>query len=155
MSQYDPKNELVLGRSLKVQTLAIPFVVVGNATPANVSLTNDEPSILFLRSAGVDQITTASGALATGETATYTTAPADATGVLNALVKIQEPVVKVISAMIVGRANGLVEPAFLGSATGITVGAAGGSSIMLAIDSATALNAANTLNATLHVTYQV
>lgn len=152
MSSYDPKNELVLNRTLKVQTLQIPFVVVGNATPANVSLSNDEPSVLFLRSAGVDQITVANGALDSGETATYTTAPSDVNGVLNALVKIGEPVKKVVSAMIINRATGLVEPAFLGSATGIT---SNGNKVMLAIDSATALNAANTLNATLVVSYAV
>jgi hypothetical protein len=45
--------------------------------------------MLFLGSEGVDQITTSSGALATGETATYTVSPDDSDGIMNLFVKIQ------------------------------------------------------------------
>lgn len=152
MPQYPSKDEVIQYRQLKVQSVSIPLSIVGNATPASVVPRNDEPSRLFLQTAGVDQIT---GALASGETATYTTAAADATGVFRALLKVGENVEKVVSMRAFNRVSGAHEPAFLGSASGITTGSGGGKSIMIVIDSGTALNAANTLDACLHVEYVV
>lgn len=149
---YDAKNELVAGRQLKVQRLSIPLSVAGNATPASVVLRNDEPAVLFLQSEGVDQIT---AALAANETATYTVAASDANGVVRALVKIQESVEKVVAAYACRRDAFEMIPVRLGSASGISTGSAGGKSIMLALDSALALNAANTLDACLIVEYIV
>lgn len=149
---FPSKDEVIQGRQLKVQRVAIPLSIVGNATAASVVPRNDEPSRLFLQTSGVDQIT---GALATNETATYTTAASDATGVFRVLLQVKEPVAKVCAAYCFNRVSGVSEPAFLGSATGLTTGSAGGKSIMLAVDSATALNAANTLDACLIVEYQI
>lgn len=149
---YDAKNELVEDRQLKVQRLTIPLTIAGNATAASVVCRNDEPAILFLQTDGVDQITPA---LASGETATYTVATSDATGVFRALVKIQEPIGKVVACYAARRDAFELVPGRLGSATGITTGSAGGKSIMLAVDCALALNAANTLDAALVIEYVV
>lgn len=146
------KDEVVQNRQLKVQRVSIPLTIVGNATAGSVLPRNDEPSRLFLATAGVNQIT---AALDTNETATYTTAAADATGVFQVLLKVKESVEKVACAYCFNRVTGVHEPAFLGSATGITTGSGGGKSIMLVVDSATALNAANTLDACLVVEYVV
>lgn len=129
---FQPKSELVNGRALKVQRLSIPFSITASATAANVVLGNDEPGFCFLKSQGNDQIT---AALDTNETATYTNSPNDASGVLNILVKIAEPIGKVIDSNVFDRVNGGSQPCFLGSATGITTGTGGGKSIMLTMDS--------------------
>lgn len=152
MPQYPAKDEVLNGRQLKVQRVSIPLSIVGNATPASVVPRNDEPARLFLQTEGVDQIT---GALASGETATYTTAASDANGVFRALLRVNESVEKVVSLQCFNRVSGVLELAFLGSATGITTGTGGGKSIMIAVDSATALNAGNTLSACLIVEYVV
>lgn len=149
---YDSKNELVGSRQLKVQKLSIPLTIVGNAVAASVVCRNDEPAILFLQTDGVDQIT---GALASGETATYTVATADATGVFRAFLKIQESVEKVCAAVAYRRDAFEVVPGRLGSASGISTGTAGGKGIMLAFDCALALNAGNTLDACIEVEYVV
>lgn len=149
---YSSKDEVLQNRQLKVQRVSIPLTIVGNATAGSVVPRNDEPSRLFLATAGVDQIT---AALDTDETATYTTAASDANGIFQVLLKVKEPVEKVACAYCFNRVTGVLEPAFLGSATGVTTGDGGGKSIMLAVDSATALNAANTLNACLVVEYVV
>lgn len=149
---YNPKNPQVADAALKVQRLVIPATIIGNATAASVVCKNDQPSLVSLQTDGVDQIT---AALAANETATYTVATADATGVFRALVAINEPVAKVVAAYAVRTDAFEVVPGRLGSATGITTGTAGGSKIMLAFDTALALNAANTLNCALVVEYVV
>lgn len=149
---YDSKNDQVGNRQLKVQRLSIPLTIAGNAVAASVVCRNDEPALLFLQTDGVDQITSA---LASGETATYTVATSDATGVFRALVKISESVEKVVAAYACRRDAFEVVPCRLGSASGITTGSAGGKSIMLAADTALALNAANTLDACLIVEYVI
>lgn len=149
---YNAKNSQQFNRQLKVQKMSIPFVVVGNATAASVSFSNDEPSMLFFASASVDQIT---GALATSETATYTTSASDANGIFQVLLKVLEPVQKIVSCKAFDRVIGDVEKVYLGSATGITTGTGGGTSIMLICDATVALNAANTVNGTLEVEYIV
>lgn len=149
---YEPKEVAVDARQLSVQELQIPLQIVGNATAASVSLRCDEPSFMFLRSSSVDQITPA---LKVNETATFTTAPNDASGVFQILVTINEPLAKVVSASLVRRTDGVSEPVFLGSSTGITTGTGGGQSIMLVCDSALNLATAVTLDACLLVSYQV
>ncbi len=127
---FQSKNVLVLGRQLKVQRLVIPLVITASATPSAVVLRNDEPAVLFLKSEGVDQIT---GALAAGETATYTNSPSDASGVMNLFIKIQpeDSCAKVCRASFVSRVTGVQQPLFLGDADGISsLG-----NIMLTLDS--------------------
>lgn len=53
---FESENSKVDSRELKVQRLVIPFTVTANTTPALVVLRNDEPSILFLQSQGINQI---------------------------------------------------------------------------------------------------
>lgn len=152
MPQYAAKDEVIQQRQLKVQTVCIPLAITGNATPASVVPRNDEPARLFLQTEGVNQIT---AALSTNETATFTTgAPTDATGIFRCLVKVYEPLEKVMGARVVNRVNGSFDPCSLGSATGITTGSGGGKSIMLSVDSAVNLAAAN-LDACLIVDYVV
>jgi hypothetical protein len=150
---FQSKNSLVLGRQLKVQRLVIPFTVTGNATPASVVLRSDEPGILFLRSEGVDQITTASGALASGETATYSTAADDSDGIMNLFVKLQseDVCVKVLRASVVSRTNGVQHPTMLGDADGIS--SAG--NIMLTLDSTINFSAPANLDGCVEVEYIV
>lgn len=133
MSSYYPKDSIVGDRQLEVQRLSIPFSVTASATPSAVVLTSDEPAILFLRSQGVDQITVASGALDSGETATYSVAPNDANGIMNLLVKVNGEVVQKITSMsIAERSTGQAEVCKLGSASGLS----SEGKIMLTLDSA-------------------
>ncbi len=125
---FQAKNDQVLQRQLKVQKLVIPFTVTANATPASVVLRNDEPSVLFLKSEGVDQITAAQGS----ETATFSVSPNDANGIMNMFVKIDsDDCEKVCRAEVTDRVNGGSQPCKLGSATGIS----SGGNIMLTLDS--------------------
>lgn len=118
---YEAKNSAVQGRQLKVQELAIPFSITAHATPASVVHTNDEPAVLFIRTEGNDKITTGSGALVSGETATYSVAANDANGIVNFYVKLGEDnCSKVVSAVVIDRVNGTVQPAKLGDADGIS-----------------------------------
>lgn len=133
MPSFYPKDSLVDDRQLKVQRLSIPFSVTASATPASVVLSSDEPAILFLRSQGVDQITVASGALESGETATYSVSPNDASGIMNLLVKVNgEEVQKVCSMSICERSTGQVEVCKLGDSDGLS----SEGKIMLTLDSA-------------------
>jgi len=138
---FNPKNEVVFNRSLKVQKLSIPFTVTGNATPASVVLRNDEPAVMFIKSEGVDQIT---AAIPSGETVTFTTAPDDSDGILNILVKINEPILKLVSMRCANRASGAAIPAKLGSATGVSVVSSGsGTCLMIVTDSGVDYSSAN------------
>lgn len=153
MPSFYPKDSLVDDRQLKVQRLVIPFSIVGSATAANVSISCDEPSILFIRTEGNDQITTASGALSSGETATYSVSPSDSSGIFNVLVKINgEPVQKVCEASLWRRDTGTPQVVKLGDADGLSsLG-----KIMLTVDCDLALNSgSNTLDAALCVAYVV
>lgn len=128
---FESKNDQVMGRQLKVQRLVIPFNITASATPSAVVLHSDEPSIMFIKSEGVDQIT---GALASGETATYSDSPSDASGVCNIFIKLQpeEMCFKVLRMGVMKRSTGAVEVCKLGDADGIS--SAG--NIMLTVDSA-------------------
>lgn len=147
---YNAKNELLLNRQLKVQRLSIPFVIVGSATSSSVSVSCDEPSILFIKTQGVDQITPA---LDSGETAVYSSSPSDSSGVFNILVKVREPINKIVSMRVADRLRGTSSPAYLGKAEPSV--ASNGSDIMVTCTSDVALNASNTLNACLELEYIV
>lgn len=149
---YLPKNSQVQGRQEKVQTLTVPVSIVGSATAANVSITVDEPSFVFFKTEGVDQIT---GQLASNETATYADSPSDSSGVFNVLINVSEAISKVCFASMYSRTSLTAQAAKLGSTTGITTGTDGGSKIMLTGDTSVALNAANTADLCLHVEYVV
>lgn len=131
---FQAKNEIVRSRQLKVQQLVIPFAITASATASAVVLRNDEPAVLFLRSEGVDYITTGAGALVSGETATFTVAADDSDGKLNLLVKIapDDECLKVLAANVVDRVNGGSQPCKLGDADGIS----SEGNIMLTMDSA-------------------
>ena len=149
---YRSKQPTVLGRQLKVQKLSIPFTIVGSATAANVTISCDEPAVMFIKTEGNDQIT---AALASGETITYVSTPTDSTGIFTVLIKTGETVSKLVSARckryhstVASSTEQLVGP---GDADGLT--SAG--NIALNVDSDIALNAANTLACTMEVEYVV
>lgn len=152
---FYPKDSLVSNRAVKVQKLSIPFKIVGSATAASVSLTCDEPSILFLQSGGVNQITSA---VPSGETATYSQSPSDSAGRVNALVVIKEPINKIVSAKGFDLVTGALQLCVRGSTSGVTSPASGnsaGTAIMLTITCSQAINAANTVDACLELEYVV
>lgn len=137
MPSYQAKDEKVLNRQLKVQKLAIPLFVNSNAVPASKTANSDEPSMLFMNVEGIAGITLANGAVdSAAELAAITFAPAtDATGVLNLLVRIGEPIQKVVYAQIVRRnGNEVISCTFpTGSTDGVT---SLGDKIVLNADSA-------------------
>ena len=129
MANYQAKDSNVSQRQLKVQRLVIPFTLTHNATPASVVTHNDEPSFCFFATEGVDNIT---GALASGETATYTNSPDDSDGKMNIFIRLgSDSADKVCQAHFTSRTTGVSQPCFLGDADGIS--SAG--NIMLSIDS--------------------
>lgn len=148
---FQSKNELAAGQQLKVQELAIPFTITANATPASVVTRNDLPAVMFTRTEGVDGITVASGALESGETATFSVSPVDANGIINILLKLTpDTVAKVVSANVIDRVNGGSQPCKLGDADGLSsLG-----KIMLTMDATTNLATTN-LDACLIVKYIV
>lgn len=146
---YDAKNELVRARQLKVQKLSLPFRIVGNATPASVAITKDDPSLLFVKTQGVDQIT---AALDTADGSPSLTAANDANGIFNLMVKVGESLGKIVKAQVTSRTDGVSHPCFIDDTDGIS---AAGDKILLTCDSTVALNAANTLDACLEVQYVV
>lgn len=149
---YQAKSELVLNQQLKVQSLHLPFVITGNATPALVVVGRDNPGILAIRTEGVDQIT---GALASGDTAPTYAAPVDANGVLNILVSIGERIAKVVSAKVVRR-NGvecIASTLPSAPASGVIAGT-NNDKICLNLDSAASF-AAGSYDACLEVSYIV
>ena len=148
---FQAKDPLVRDRQLKAQKLVIPFKITSNATPASVVLRSDEPGILFLRSEGVDQITSSAGAIDSGETASYTVSPSDASGIFNLLVKVSEPISKVLQAKVRVRTTGSDQPCFLGDADGIS---GNGNKIMLTCDSSINLSTTD-LDGCLEVDYVV
>ena len=146
---FSAKNELILNRQLKVQELVLNFSITGNATPASVAITRDEPAILFVKTEGVDQIT---AQIASGETASYSVSPNDANGIANFLVIVhEETVAKVVHCAIHDRVTGAEHPCKLGDADGLSsLG-----KVMLTMDSATALNTGNLIDAALVLKYIV
>lgn len=147
MSNYYAKSELVQENQLKVQELALRLAITGNATPASVALAVDDPSILFLKSQGVDKITAALN----GDTAPTFVAQNDATGLFSAMVVVGEPIKKVLSAQLIRRTAHGVDTCKLADTDGITVL---GDKIVLDCDTGVDLSAAN-LDACLIVKYIV
>lgn len=146
MSNYNAKSELVLNRQLKVQRIVIPFVITGNATPASVAIAKDDPALLFLKTQGVDQIT---AALDSADGTPTFVSQNDANGLFSAMVKVGEPVGKVMHAMIVRRDAHGFDTCKLADTDGIT---AAGDKIVLDCDTGVDLSAAN-LNACLVLEY--
>jgi hypothetical protein len=146
---YDAKNSPQLGRQLEVQRLVIPVLLTGNATAASVSLMSDEPEFVLFNSSSVNQI---SAALAPNETATYSAAPSDSAGVVQCLVQIGEPLVKICKVSLVNRQGvNTGDYAYLGSATGITIlttptGPINGSNMMVLLNVANVLSSGSSVN---------
>lgn len=149
-ASFQAKDSQVRDRQLLVQSIVIPFSIVGNATSTAVLPTNDEPSILFMNTQGVNQIT---AALSPGEAVPTYVSPSDGLGKFSILVKINEQLVKVVDAFMVQRAGAAgneVVACRLANTTGLS---ADGDKICLDADSAIAINASNTLDYALHVAY--
>jgi hypothetical protein len=108
---YQVNDSNVYGQQLAVQEISIPFTITANATAASKSSTIEAPAVLFLNLLGVNNVTTASGALPSGATlpTTYnagTSLPATvdgATSVFYAYVKLNQYVKKVVSCIIQSR----------------------------------------------------
>lgn len=140
---FQAKDSQVYGRQLKTQRLTIPLTVTGSATAANVVPASDEPSILFMKTAGVDQITPA---LASGETVTYSTGPTDATGVFNVLLKLNEQVAKVVNATLWIRTSGANKAVSLcDNSTGLSSAGNIGLTVASTVDFATPANLDGTI----------
>jgi len=148
MASFQAKDTLVLGRQLEVQSLKIPFVITGNATPASVVALSDEPAVLFIKTAGIDQITPA---LDVGESLPTYVSQVDASGTFSILLKIQEQLVKVVSAKLVQRAAvASVVSCSMANTTGIS---SSGSDIALNAVSGTDFATGGVLDACLEVNY--
>jgi len=145
MSNYNAKQDLVLNRQLKVQELAIPLSITGNATPASVVPTSDERGMVFLETEGVDQITAALN----GDTAPTFVAQDDSNGLFSVMIVVGEQIQKVLSAQLVRRNAHASDSAKLANTTGIT---ALGDKIVLDCDTAVNLSSAS-LDACLIVRY--
>ncbi len=152
MPNYQAKDSQVFGRQLKVERLTIPFSIVGNATSTSVVASSDEPSLMFFATEGVNGIT---AALGSSETATFTTAANDTSGIFQILLKTSQPVVKVCQARMSLPATGVAQVVQLGSATGITTGAGGGNSIMLVGTASVTAHSGSTFAGCLEVEYTV
>lgn len=149
---YLPKESQVQKRALKVQSLVIPFQIVGSATPASVVLSNDEPSVLFMNSEGVTQISVAGGALDSGEAVpSFSLAKSDAGGDVNCLVKVGEQIEKICQAQVIIRSSGAAVASYA-DATPIS---ANGDKLLLNIENLPAFNSAVTVSGCLKVDYIV
>ncbi len=148
MPNYYAKSELVQERQLKVQELALRLAITGNATPASVVVAVDDPAVLFLKTEGVDKIT---AALDSGDGSPSFVAQVDANGLFSAMIKVGEPIKKVLSAQLIRRTAHGVDTAKLANTTGIT---AVGDKIVLDCDTGVNLASAN-LDACLIVKYEV
>lgn len=100
---YQPKDNQVYGRQLKVQRLSIPFKVTHHATAASKVIATDEPSLVFFNFASLTGISTGTGALETGETPPSFATATDSTGVFNVCIKTGEALVKAVNVSIHGR----------------------------------------------------
>jgi hypothetical protein len=148
---FQAKDSGVLSRQNKVQRLVIPFTIASNATPASKVIACDEPALVFIKTEGLNQITIAAGALETGETLPTLAAATDSTGVINVLVKINEPLVKVMSVKIHSR--GATQTAKPGEVLAFTTGSTNsGQSVVANITTAVNLASAS-IDAVLEVEY--
>lgn len=147
MPMYDAKQSQVRERQLKIQELRIPFSIASGAA----SSTNDEPAVLFVKTASVNQISSSTGALDSGETAPTFVAQDNANGLFSVLVKVGEPIKKVAYAMIVRRSAHGLDTCKLANTTGVSEN---GDKIVLDCDTGVDLSAA-ALDACLLVGYEV
>jgi len=138
MSSYYGKQELVMGSQLKVQSLSLHFFIDGDAVAANVKHRPDEPAVLFLKTEGVDDVTSSTGALDSGEASPTFTAPSNAMGKFGCLIKVGEKIKRVVSAMAVRQDSPEVVSCTLANSTGLS---ANGDKIVLNVDSAADLAA--------------
>lgn len=146
---YIAKSEIVQANQLKVQRLSMPFKITGNATPASVAIDNSDcKGLLFLKTEGVDQIT---AALDSADGSPSLVSQVDANGLFSAMIKIGEPVSKVLCAYIVKRTVHGMDTCKLGATTGIS---AAGDKILLDCDSSLNLSSA-TLDACLVLEYVI
>lgn len=128
MATFDAREDLVRGRGQKVQKLSIPLTITASGTPASKVVLNDEPSILFINVEGIVGISTATGALVSGESAPSLATATDSTGVINVCVLIKEPLLKIMHLELVSRdtAAGYVKP---GVILALSTGTGGGQSV--------------------------
>ena len=151
---YLSKQSSVQEQRLKVQRLSIPFKIIGNATAADVSISSDSPDVLKIQTAGVDQITSA--LTAAGDSVTFNTAANDDVGdagtssVFRVYLNLGEQCQKLVSARIENiSGDSLSYSLKRGDADGL-------SSLgrpVLVVTAGDSIDAANTLDATLHVDY--
>ena len=148
---YQAKNEGPLDVQLKVQELCLPFSITASATPAAVVVAQDDPAVLFIKTEGVDRITSAAGALDSGEAVPTYVSQNDANGLFSVLVKVGEPIGKVVGAYIVRRTAHGLDTCKLANTTGIS---ANGDKIALDCDSGVNLTTTS-LDAVLVLKYRV
>jgi hypothetical protein len=152
-TSFRANDSLVLDRQLKVQKVSIPFTVTANATPASKAQSTDEPAVLFLRTEGVDGITTTSGALSSGEVMPGSLVSlSDASGNFIALCKVREPLAKIISVNLVGRGATAINKSC--QVLALTTGTGGGQSAVCNVRSGVNL-ATTDLDAVLEISYVV
>lgn len=157
---FQAKQTLVRAAQLKVQELCLPFVIVGNATPADVVVTVDDPSILFIETESTSAVGSSdiSALIQSGETYTPAEASDDSAGEYNALVHVGEKIRKLISVEVRDSVTGAVIPAIALTApsTGIISleNAGDNDSIVVTVDHGADLTAA-TVDAVLIVKYVV
>jgi Ice-binding-like len=132
-------------------TLADNAVSVAAGSSSAPTITSDETAMIFFQTDNVNQI---SAQLAVNETATYTQATNDSSGIFHVLVAIDEPIAEVTKAELTGRTSTgtAFKSVVLGSATGITTGTAGGSQIMLTVNANESITS-NSIDACLEVQY--
>jgi hypothetical protein len=148
MPNFYAKSEAVQNAQLKVQELCLRLAITGNATPASVVVSVDDPAVLFLKTQGVDKI---SAALDAADGSPSFVAQNDGNGLFSAMIKVGEPIGKVLCAQLVRRTAHGVDTVKLADSDGIT---AAGDKIVLDCDTGVDLSAAN-LDACLMVKYVV
>lgn len=153
MFDYD-KNEFVMGSELKSKRLVLPFSIVGNATPASVAISAPDSALFAIKTLGVDLI---AALKESGETVTISNSTiSDANSIFGMYVKVDPgSVARVCNAYVSVQspaANIALQPCVMEGTAGVT----DKGNILLSVDLAgPALNAGNTLVASLVVDYQL
>jgi len=158
-TSFEAKDAIVRDVQLRTQELVLPYVIVGNVTPASVVVTADDPSVLFIETESTSAVGSSdiSALITSGET--YTAAASvDLNGEYNAMVKICEKVKKVKSIEVRERFTGAVIASAAHSAPsdGIISFATAGEddAIVFQIDHGASI-AASTVDAVVVVRYEV
>ncbi len=105
-----PKDSAVQQQAMQVCSLALPLAITASATSANVVVTVDNPSLLFVKTEGTNRITLAAGAVdsqAELDAITFASA-SDSAGTSNLLVRINQSVAKVVKATLYSRTSASV-----------------------------------------------